>query len=844
MNAPKFTFSEQDNTLGVGSLAKGISGFQGKFLRGPYAQPDQVIFNWQQFIEIYGGFSPDSTDPILVYRALNSGANLRVSRIGHYSDLTDKESLTAEKARLKDSYVLIPDRTTATGSTFTAGLNGNFVTVQNTDTHEAFMQEIAVALTIPNLSEAFVLNVNGIIKAIHVCPINAFTNLNFTSNPLFSGSINGPSEPARTQVTVPSAPAPGTLYRIFNVTKNHFLASYFANPGDTVSQVAQGLRTNADYPGYTYGGSGPNIDIDAPLNSPYATFFNGDVIQLSEFIEPIAEQRAFVTYQITVGGIIGEIVTVTNAEFGGTLATYTIDGSAPTLSSIAAAINTGGSGCVASAASGTILIFAPPGYGDLANGEEIVFTSDEGVFQVTPTSSPGMTNGVTAVAGVDLTYNFILEDGVNGGTGNPSLSISSDNDIRTSLGIRLFRARPKSEGPDGNNIFLRITDSSNGAPAYFNMIVEHALEPGLTETYQNLLINPNDTSDTTFLNQLNEVSSLLTFTFTDLSEEVFEDAYPRPINGRVRYGEGTNGDPIELTDYIGSQTGGTGFHAFSQYNDMMQFCAGEVNHFDVHEAGASYANTYQNMVYLGHIDHTLTYTQMIAAMEASSIDTSWAAFYTGGLNVKHPATGASIQISEIGDVLGAFARSDEQYGEGVAVFNKNRGLISSTTGAIKNFGGAANYEILNALANNRINCVVTEDGTTMIWGNTTAQRATSVLQFLNIRRLGLAIKKTLSPVLREYLSEPNIPATWFEIFVRVKPYLDGLVQKSFLYSYEWKGDQLANPTLNNLVVNSPADVQAGKYKAILSASAVPGMNEFELVLTYDFTTGTVDLQTA
>jgi hypothetical protein len=837
MNAPKFTFSEQDNTLGVGALAKGISGFMGKFLKGPFAKPDEVIYNWQQFEAIYGGFSSISTDPLLVYRALDSGANLRICRVGHYDDLTDPESLAAEKAVPTRSVIVLLDRDTSTGSIMNATLNGQSIAALSTGSHEEFMEQIVEVLSISGQTKAFAFktNNNTNLRGLLVCSL---VSSDITLTITFSNTVNGPSVRANAQVQPTGTVVQGKEYILQNATTGESISSYQAIAGDTLAIVASNLRSNVIAP-YQSTGSGTNVGVEAPL-TPYATAYNGNVLKLTQLVQAIPETRAFVNYKIAVGGAIGETISIENASFGGVLGTYTIQSGMPTATGIAAAINSGGSGCLALGVGPDIFIRPPAGLGDLANGEVISFVTS-GVFEVSnPTDA--MQGGITAVPGSEEEVTDIFENGANGGTGNPSLSIEDFEGASNAENAVMFIPRPKYEGQGGNNLRLRIENASNGQPDYFNLRLEDVTIPGSSELYQNLKVEGQTLEEQVFLNAINENSNLMSFDYVSLTGTYNEPK--RPLNCDYRFKDGTDGDSPEIGDYIGSQVAGIGFHAFNPYNDMMQFCTGEASTIELHEAGAEYADTFKNMVYIGHIDSSLTYTQMVALMESSSIDTSWAAFYTGSLKVRHPITGSPIQISEIGDILGAFAKSDTEFGEWAAVFNTKRGLIKNTQGVVKNFGGESNYEILNLLANNRINCVITENGKTMIWGNTTAQKTTSVLQFLNIRRLGLYIKKSLSPVMKEYLSEPNVPSTWFEIYVRVKPFLDGLVQKEALYTYTWKGDQFANQNLSNLVVNNAADVQAGKYKAILSASAVPGMNEFDLILTYDFTSGTVDIQAA
>ena len=76
---------------------KGVACVQGVTMKGPLAKPI-LIQKWEDFVQIFGGYHPDSMFPLYCERALNNGAKLYVSRASNYYDLEDKESYDGGQA--------------------------------------------------------------------------------------------------------------------------------------------------------------------------------------------------------------------------------------------------------------------------------------------------------------------------------------------------------------------------------------------------------------------------------------------------------------------------------------------------------------------------------------------------------------------------------------------------------------------------------------------------------------------------------------------------------------------------------------------------------------------------
>ena len=97
-NTAQVNVNETDLTISVTPGIKGINAVQGITKRGPYGRPDLLIKSWEEFVRIYGGEMAGNEFPTLCKRALDIGSQLRVNRVGHYTTISDKTTLTALKS--------------------------------------------------------------------------------------------------------------------------------------------------------------------------------------------------------------------------------------------------------------------------------------------------------------------------------------------------------------------------------------------------------------------------------------------------------------------------------------------------------------------------------------------------------------------------------------------------------------------------------------------------------------------------------------------------------------------------------------------------------------------------
>jgi len=136
--SPGLYVRETDFSFYVKSISTSAAGFIGVAERGPINKV-QLVTSWEQFARKYGSYIADG---YLAYAARaffdNGGNILYVNRIAHYTDITDKATLTAVKATrtLKDRSGVKASKTTGTPGTdeitwtaMESGVAGDSITV-------------------------------------------------------------------------------------------------------------------------------------------------------------------------------------------------------------------------------------------------------------------------------------------------------------------------------------------------------------------------------------------------------------------------------------------------------------------------------------------------------------------------------------------------------------------------------------------------------------------------------------------------------------------------------------------------------------------------------------------
>lgn len=159
MDAPNIGFNITNQSFTPGKPAKGIHYVAGETEMGPHADPSELITSWPHFQRVFGSYMATSDFPLLCQRALSRGASLRVSRVGHYSDPTDKTTLTALKPEINNLVIITFDADLVASNAINATINGQSITqVTYATSSDATMTAVAAELAgLDNISYAAVI---------------------------------------------------------------------------------------------------------------------------------------------------------------------------------------------------------------------------------------------------------------------------------------------------------------------------------------------------------------------------------------------------------------------------------------------------------------------------------------------------------------------------------------------------------------------------------------------------------------------------------------------------------------------------------------------------------------
>jgi len=400
-----------------------------------------------------------------------------------------------------------------------------------------------------------------------------------------------------------------------------------------------------------------------------------------------------------------------------------------------------------------------------------------------------------------------------------ALDATGPNDFGYDAAVPCFNLVIKNAGADYNKVTCAIANASNGDTNSFNVTVTHSEDTELNELYENLkIVGAPTVADSNYAKVIAEGSNLVNVVYSDLSGA---GAGPhRPDNGSWNMVGGTDGGTIVDTDWIGDSGAKNGVYALDRFDDFEAFGALGNDAAATLTAYGNYAKNREDCVAFLHLANSNnTVATLQSARTATNLDTRFCAFFSGGLRINHPITpGTTKDISELGDVIGAAMKSSAEYGEWYSFAGAQRGFIDNALTVVNNFTAIADQ---NLLAQRGINSVVAKNGQIIIKGNFTGQLASSRKSYLNVVKLLIFIRKSLSPTFDKYLEQPNDFRTFREIYNEVDPFLLSLVgnDKRALVDYAWKGDQFATKDAD-LEINNRADLDQGKYTAELHMKEV------------------------
>ena len=248
----------------------------------------------------------------------------------------------------------------------------------------------------------------------------------------------------------------------------------------------------------------------------------------------------------------------------------------------------------------------------------------------------------------------------------------------------------KTDGTYANLISIVIDPPTSGASDEFNLLVQ---DDGLVvETFPNLSMD--DTADNFVETIVNATNGSDLIKATDLDSTA---ADPRPAEGT--FGPLSGGDDglvgLADTDFLGSEAGGTGLHAFDMTQGLTLLAIPGRATAAVHNGMITYADTFRDKEMFAILDPPagLTAAQMVTYVEttAALLNLSeFGAIYWPQIKVLNPSTtifgpgddDGNITVAPSGYIAGLYARIDRSRPGGIylAPANIENGIIFGALG--------------------------------------------------------------------------------------------------------------------------------------------------------------------
>lgn len=381
----------------------------------------------------------------------------------------------------------------------------------------------------------------------------------------------------------------------------------------------------------------------------------------------------------------------------------------------------------------------------------------------------------------------------------------------------------KSIGAWGNSLTVNIVAASSGKADAIDIQVDLAGYPELSYT----IFDIDDTLTQADVDAFNANSPLVDITG-------FGASTIAPASNLSLATGAEDITTVVALDYIGDSAAQTGIHSFSNNVEPVKIAAPDISDDTVDTALISYADTRKDLIAvirtpLGlNSDGIVDYRNGTGAYSHDAFDSWRGIAITGGLKINHPETGLEMNISAIADVLGAMSRRDNQFFEWFTFGGPERGKISNALGVVYNLGSPALTTEADLVDVAGVNAVIVHPKFgIVVWGNSTLLRQNTMLKHSNVAELLIYLTRELNPLVESELFNPNDIETWKNIYRKVKPLMDKLVNERALWRYKYQGDQDIDD-IADAQVNDPVDVDSGIYRFNLFIAPKVGAKYIEI----------------
>ncbi len=360
----------------------------------------------------------------------------------------------------------------------------------------------------------------------------------------------------------------------------------------------------------------------------------------------------------------------------------------------------------------------------------------------------------------------------------------------------------KNIGAWGNGLSVNCLPAADGTPNAVDITISLAGYPDLTQTITNI----SKTLTAIDINTFNTTCLLASIRPSSVADVIDTTTGVKLFAGGVQ-----DMSLIVQADYIGDTIGSTGIHIFDNDNDFVRIAVPEMCIKDIDVALVNYVEMRKDCRAILRTPTGVDGLGAIAYRDTSPINSWYASMIYGGLEVLDPKNSGHIITPASADVLGAMAQKDNTAYEWFSTAGSKRGRLKNVLGVEYNLGTAAKATEFDQLVNKGINAVIDDkDFGPVYWGNRTMFKGNTLLRYENVADLLIFIVRSVSPLIKTELFDPNDLESWKNIYRRVRPLLELVKNRRGIWGYLYQGDQLID-NIGQAQVNTSADIDAGKY---------------------------------
>ena len=366
----------------------------------------------------------------------------------------------------------------------------------------------------------------------------------------------------------------------------------------------------------------------------------------------------------------------------------------------------------------------------------------------------------------------------------------------------LFRAN--SPGEWGNSLTITKTSARSGDTSKCDLVIFYALQPNLGYTYFDFPVEPVQADVDAFnrsspLLRIEDWDTAITLGSIDdpLEDGVIDlsDLAFSSVEAQLPSFAPFTFERLAMFENYGSQYNEAAYYDFLENQDAMFVYPA------LKEDDALTAIALRNCA--GPFDAN------------TPIDDYRVRLLFGGIKITHPVTGLPHTLSVIGDWVGIRSTTDVKEYPWISEAGQKRGRIKGSKGVYYNLYPAARRVEADELDRQGISMTIDHpDFGTVLWGNSTLQRADTLLKHANVAELLLYVKRRLKTIIDTELCEPNDIQTWRAIHRAVVAEMEFIKTNRGLYGYTYAGDQDVDD-VNDAVYNTPESIANGEYRFTL-----------------------------